>query len=213
MIRINLIPSVRRSAGAQSASQAWVVLYAVGGFATCVALFFYYMGADGEVEEQRAKNRALSEQIERSKAQAGDVTEVEAALQKSRQLEQIAQSLQSARQGPTRLLMELSHILTPGRGPSVDAEALEKLRRENPLAGYNPSWDVHRLWLTSFREESRECKLTGIGRTNEDVAEFLRRLTLSEIFDKVELQNTTSERDSNTELSTVAFEVGCKVKY
>jgi len=171
------------------------------------------MNHESEVDEQRAKNAALGDQIEMAKKQAGDVTEVEASLQKSRQLEQIARDLQGARQGPTRLLMELSRILTAGRGPTVDQEALEKLRRENPLAGYNPNWDIHRLWLTSFTEQERVCTMAGVGRTNEDVAEFLRRLNLSEIFETVELQNTTSEHDATTDLTTVAFEVGCKVRY
>ena len=87
------------------------------------------------------------------------------------------------------------------------------MRQDNPLAGFNESWDVRRLWITSFEEIERECKIVGMGRSNEDVAEFLRRLTLSEIYDDVTLQRTHASNDSETGLQMVGFNITCKVKY
>jgi type IV pilus assembly protein PilN len=87
------------------------------------------------------------------------------------------------------------------------------MREENPLAGYNESWDVRRLWLTRFEEIDRECKINGMGRSNEDVAEFLRRLTLSQIYDDVTLQRTRAASDPETGLATVGFDITCKVRY
>jgi type IV pilus assembly protein PilN len=81
------------------------------------------------------------------------------------------------------------------------------------LAGFNESWDVRRLWLTRFEEVERECKMTGLGRSNEDVAEFLRRLTLSEIYESVTLQRTRAAKDSETGLQVVGFDITCKVRY
>ena len=52
-----------------------------------------------------------------------------------------------------------------------------------------------------------------MGRSNEDVAEFLRRLTLSEIYDDVTLQRTRAATDPATNLPTVGFDITCKVRY
>lgn len=213
MIRINLLPEGRRTTASAGSVQAWGLAYLLSAFALCVVLFLVHLNAASALEEQQTKNQALRQQIDRAKTQSGNLAEVEARLAKSRQLEEVANSLQDARQGPTRLLMELSRILSVGGGPTVDPEALDKLRHDNPMAGYNPGWDVRRLWLTSFEEMEGKCSLTGVGRTNEDVAEFLRRLNLSEIFDKVELLNTKAERDKTTQLTSVVFEVGCQVRY
>jgi len=59
----------------------------------------------------------------------------------------------------------------------------------------------------------RECKISGMGRSNEDVAEFLRRLTLSEIYDNVTLQRTRAAVDPDTGLQMVGFDITCKVRY
>ena len=74
-----------------------------------------------------------------------------------------------------------------------------------------PGWDTRRLWLTRFEETDRKCKIAGTGKTNEDVAEFLRRLTISEIFDKVTLQGTGTS--TQADLPVVTFNLTCEVIY
>ena len=121
--------------------------------------------------------------------------------------------LQTARQGPARVLMELSKILSDGGGPTVSSERLDALRHENPLAGFNNGWDIRRLWLSSFTEANRKCTITGFGKTNEDVAELLRRLSLSELFDTVTLQSTASATEPLTSSQVVSFTLSCVVRY
>lgn len=213
MIRINLLPEGRRSAVTSNSVQVWGVVYLLSSFALCVVLFLLYLNSASALAEQRAKNGELQDQIDRTKAEAGDLADVEAQLARSRKLEEVADKLQSLRHGPTRLLMELSSILSVGGGPTVDSEVLAQQRRDNPLSGYNPGWDVRRLFLTEFREQAGLCQIKGIGRTNEDVAEFLRRLSLSELFDDVVLQSTVSQQDPDTQVFSVAFELTCRVRY
>lgn len=213
MIRINLLPEGRHVAMPSGSVQVWGVVYLLSSFALSVVLLLLYLNGASALSEQRAQNAELQQQIDGLKAQAGDLGEVEVRLAKSRKLEGVATQLQSARHGPTRLLMELSHILSPGRGPAVDPQELEQLRHDNPLAGYNPGWDVRRLALTEFREENGLCQITGQGRTHEDVAEFLRRLNLSELFDDVVLQSTVSKEDADNQSRSVAFELSCRVRY
>ena len=214
MIRINLLPEAKRGAVATGgSSQLWAVVYLLLCFAWGVVLFLVYLNYNSVLEEQSAKNAELQSQIERAKSQTENIGEVEAQLAKSKQLEEVVSSLQAARQGPARVLMELSKILSEGGGPSVPAEQLEALRRDNPLGAYNPGWDIRRLWIDSFVENKRKCTIGGFGKSNEDVAEFLRRLHVSEVFDKVTLQSTTSSIDQTTGLPIVRFTLTCEVKY
>ena len=217
MIRINLLPAAKKQARGASTggggATGWVVGYAATALVTCVVLAIVYFGKESELEEQRARNTALQQQITQMTAQSASIDEVRAQLQRSQELEQVVAELQRARFGPTRVLMELSRILSAGGGPSIDPQRLEELRRGNPLAGFNRSWDTRRLWLTSFEEQDRHVRIRGIGKTNEDVAEFLRRLALSDSFHEVLLQKTEAVEDRETRLSLIAFELTATVRY
>lgn len=213
MIRINLLPVAKRQVAASGGAQLWGVIYLLSAFAWGVVLFLVYLSFNGELEEQRAKNAEVEAQIEKVRKQSANIGDVEAQLARSKQLEEVVNGLQKARLGPTRLLMELSHILSSGRGPSADPDKVEQLRRSNPLAAFNPGWDIRRLWLVSFSETNQQCKISGFGKTNEDIAEFLRRLALSEVFDKVTLESTASATDADTQLPIVSFNLSCEVKY
>jgi type IV pilus assembly protein PilN len=213
MIRINLLPEAKRQVAVGGGGQVWAVIYLLSAFAWSVGLFLAYLSYNSELEEHQAKNRELQGQIDRAKAQSENIGEVEAQLAKSKQLEEVVTGLLTARQGPARVLVELSKILSEGGGPTVPQEELDALRRDNPLLVYNPGWDVRRLWVTSFAETKRVCTIKGQGKTNEDVAEFLRRLNISELFDKVTLQSTSSTAEAGTGMSIVNFEVSCEVKY
>lgn len=217
MIRINLLPGARRQAKAGAAAagstQGWIIAYLVAGALTIVVLVFVYLAKSRELADQRAVNNALQSQIRELEAQSANIDEVRAELERSRQLEAVVTELQRARYGPTAVLMELSRILSVGGGPTVDPQRLEELRRQNPLATYNTAWDPHRLWLTEFSEEDRQCRIRGAGRTNEDVAEILRRLTLSESFEQVELVKTQGADDRATRLPVIEFELTCRVIY
>lgn len=212
MIRINLLPEAKRQASAGGGAQIWGVIYVLSIFAWAVVLLLFYLSKNDTLTEQEIKNSELQAQIDRAKGQSENIGEIESALAKSRQLEEVVSKLQNARQGPARMLMELSRILSEGGGPTVNPDVLDTMRRENPLSVYNPGWDVRRLWLTSFKEGKRRCEIAGIGKTNEDVAEFLRRLSISELFDKVTLSSTGSQKDA-AGLPVVTFSLSCEVTY
>lgn len=218
MIRINLIPEAKRAARGSSStggsSGPWLAGYAIGVILWVVVLGVLYFMKDTELQAQRSQNRTLEEQIQELRSQSQSLDEIQAELEQSYALESVVEELNKARTGPTRAMMELSRILSTGGGPTVDPQALEEMRRENPLAGFNRSWDVRRLWLTSFEEEGGACEMRGRGRTNEDVAEFLRRLALSELFDQVTLQRTEAVQDSRIEgVDFIGFELTCQVTY
>ena len=220
MIRINLLPQASKAVrtatpAGPSNVQAWYIGYGASALLWVAVLAGIYLTYQGDLEEEKQQNAALTTQIEQLRTKSARLEEVRGRLQQSQRLEEVVGDLQRARTGPTRVLMELSQILSPppNGGPTIDPEQLEEMRRDNPLAGFNRSWDPRRLWINSFEEIDGNCEIVGLGRTNEDVAELLRRLALSELFTGVTLQKTESRPDSETGLELIAFELTCSVSY
>ena len=212
MIRINLLPTKKRAERVE-ARQAWLAVLLVLLLAEISGLFGLHSWLGTKFKEQEQRNAQLADQIEQSKRAVANHPDVTAKLEQLRAKEDAIAKLLSARTGPTAVLLELAHILTPGKGPTVDAARLDELRRENPLALYNPSWDPRRLWLTSFAEDKRNVKIVGVARDGEDVSEFARRLNLSNLFFDVQLLPGRRTRDSKYGLDLVNFELQAKVRY
>ena len=96
----------------------------------------------------------------------------------------------------------------------MSAATLTRLRQDDPTATpYNPAWDTRRLWVKELVEEDRQCSIRGAGRTNEDIAEFLRRLTSSNRFENVELVRTEGVTDQASGLVLINFELTAGVIY
>ncbi len=215
MIRINLLPQAKKAARTSvgsGSSQLWAGVYLGALVLWALVLGIVYFIYDGELQEQQQANRVLTQQIEQLRTKSARLDDVRAQLEQSYALERVVEELNAGRTGPTRVMVEVGKILSQGGGPSIDPAELEALRAENPLAGYTRSWDVRRLWLTAFEEQEREVRISGVGKSNEDVAELLKRLTLSELFTDVLLQRTQS-RDSREGPSFIEFELFCKVSY
>jgi type IV pilus assembly protein PilN len=206
VIRINLLPQKRRMAKAEG-SQLWAVVLVLLVAVEAVGFFIYHGHKKEELTAQRRKNAELTSQIEQAKRNVANHNQVKADLTLLREREEAIQKLQSARSGPTAILMELARIMTPGRGPSVDPDRLAQLRRDNPLTVFNPNWDSRRLWITGYAEAQRTLKLDGTARDGEDVSELARRLNLSSYFYDVKLLPATRDNDF------VKFSIETKVRY
>jgi type IV pilus assembly protein PilN len=213
VIRVNLLPQKRRvERSAQPTSQAWLVVVMLLFLAEVVGLLFFHGMKTEELNAQKRQNAELTAQIDQSKRAASNHGEVKAKLDQLRAREDAIGKLQSARTGPTAVLLELARILTPGRGPSVDPNTLAQLKRDNPLAVHTETWDARRLWLTSFLEQNRQVRLQGIARDGEDVSEVARRMQLSSYFHDVRLLPAKKERLPNG-IELVKFELEAKVRY
>jgi len=212
VIRINLLPR-KRKAERTDVQQTWLVVLMILVLVEISGLFAFHSWMNGKLKEQQNRNAQLSDQIERSKRAVANHPDVKAKLEQLRAKEEAIAKLQSARTGPTAVLLELARILTPGKGPTVDAARLDVLRRENPLALYNPSWDPRRLWLSQYTEDRRNVKIQGVARDGEDVSEFARRLNLSNLFFDVQLLPGRRAIDAKFGLELVNFELQAKVRY
>lgn len=212
MIRINLLAQRKRSQ-LKEGSQLWLGVVLGLMLLEIVALFVFHGMKSEELAEQERKNRELSSQIEQSKKNVGEHAAVKEKLAQLRAREEAITKLQTARTGPTAVLLELSRILTPNKGPTIDADRISQLRRDNPLAAFNPGWDARRLWITTYREDKRRLRVEGFARDGEDVSELARRMGLSDYFSNVRLLPAKREIDQATKLEVVRFSLEAEVKY
>ncbi len=212
MIRINLMPQKRRAERGEG-SQLWLAVVMVLMLAEIAALFVFHGFKGEELKDQNRKNAELQAQIDQSKQAVANGADVKAKLAQLRAREEAIGKLQSARTGPTAVLLELARLLTPGRGPSVDPDRLSQLRRDDPLAVFNPAWDARRLWINKFVEQSRKLHIEGFAQDGEDVSELARRMNLSNYFAEVRLLPANRTTDQTTHLEVVSFALEAKVKY
>jgi type IV pilus assembly protein PilN len=216
MIRINLLPDARHTGrgGAAADTTLWAGIYLVAAVVLIGALTLIHLGRASELDERVRANAELQSQVEGLQRQTAGMTALQAQLEESDRVRGIIEELQRRRTGPARLLLELRNILSDGRGPTIDAERLETLRRENPNAGFDPAWDVRRLSLIRFTEEQGSCAISGTARTNKDVAEFLRRISLSNLFEDVVLARTEIAQSLGPDgKPLINFELSCRVGY
>ncbi len=214
MVRINLLPDKRQAArrpGAAEPAQTWLIGVGAAFVVTIIACVFIQKLKQDELGAVLADNARISGQIDAIKKQIADHPEIKARLKELRDREEAIQKLQSARTGPTSTLLELAHLLTPGRAPTTDRDKLEQLKHDNPAAVPNPNWDPRRLWLTSYHESQRAVKIAGEARDGEDVSELERRLKLSDFFTDVKLLPGAKITETGQEL--FKFELSAKVKY
>lgn len=213
MIRINLLPQKRAARGAPEASQKWLIAVLVIVLLEVVGLFLFHEWKNDELVQQTQRNNELSAKINEIKALVANHEEVKKALVVLRQREDAIAKLQSARSGPTAILLELSRLLTQGRGPTVEPDRLAALKKDNPLAVYNPIWDSRRIWLTSYSESERTVRLEGYARDGNDVSELAQRLRLSVYFLDVTILPGKKEIDKETKLDLIKFALQMKVRY
>ncbi len=212
MIKINLL-SQRRRAEPTEGSQLWLAVVMVLFLAEVAGLFVFHGFKNEELKDQQRKNAELDTQIQQSNEAVKNHPEIKAKLERLKAREAAIENLQKARSGPTAVLLELARILTPGRGPSVSPERLSQVRRDNPLAIYNSTWDPRRLWVTSYTETQRKVRLEGLARDGEDVSELARRMNLSDYFAQVMLLPAKQEKDSKSGVELIRFALEAQVKY
>lgn len=216
MIRVNLLPQkrgVRVGAPSTKASQKWLLFVLGAVVLEIVLLFWFHETKVQELDEQTSKNKALKSSIDEITALVKNHEEIKKELGVLRAREDAIAKLMNARSGPTGVLLELAQLLTPGKGPTVDAERLAQLRKDNPMAVYNPGWDSRRLWLSNYTEEDRVVRVEGYARDGADVSEFANRLRLSSYFYDVTLLPGKKQTEVQTKLEVVSFALQLKVRY
>ena len=213
MMHINLIRARKGPRLATSdrplVAMAAIVVVAIMGL---VALT---VSTASEADRMVRANNGLKDGIEKLKGELGDYDKIKDQRQQLLKQQKTIDALKSGRTGPVYIMRELSEILTPHKGPTFDGPSYEEHLRRDPNVGFNAGWDPRRLWLESFDETQRKVRIQGAARTNEDVAEFLKRLQLSVFFAEVTPESTTQIGDNTaaTGAKRVTFHVSARVVY
>jgi type IV pilus assembly protein PilN len=217
MIRVNLLPGKREKAGRGGVTvepgQGWLGIVFAAVLVEVVVLYLFHHSMQTDLTSINAESGRLDSQIAKIKTDTKDHKDVLDQLAALRDREAAINKLQSARTGPTSALLEISRVLSVGRGPTTDRDKLEQLKHENPAAVPNPTWDPRRLWINKYTEVDRTVKIEGLARDGEDVAEFERRLALSDYFYDVKPPSATEKMDDVSHVSLKQFTIVAKVKY
>ena len=215
MIRINLIAArkvKRRDAGERHL--AFMGLSVLGAVAVMV---FVYLSGQSRLDAITRDNDGVRADIDRMKAELGDYDKIKDQRQDLLKQQKTIQALQAGRTGPLYLMREMSEILSPGKGPSFDRASYEERLRRDPNIGFNTSWDTRRVWLDTFEEAQGKVRIKGSAKTNEDVAEFLKRLQLSIFFSDVSPESTQQVSETtlggNLSVKHVTFNLTARVLY
>ena len=214
MIRINLL-RVRKSSRRRDAGERALIAMGAAVLASIAAMVWMTTSAESELQGRVRANNAIKDDIERLKTELGDYDKIKEQRQDLLKQQTTIETLKTGRTGPVFLLRELSEILTPHKGPSFDRLTYEERLKRDPNVGFNAGWDPRRVWLDSFDETQRKVKIRGSARTNEDVAEFLKRLQLSVFFADVTPESTTQVADTSASGGArhVMFTLSARVVY
>ncbi len=214
-VRVNLLAARKETKRAASGEggQAWLGIVALAIFLEVGGLGLWHSMMNNDLKKLTSENAGVQAQIDKIKKDTAEHPQIKAQLAELKDREDAIAKLQAARTGPTAVLLELSRILTPSRGPSVDHDKLEQLKRDNPTAVPNANWDPRRLWLTKYAELDRSVKMEGLARDGEDIAEFMRRLGVSDYFYDVKPLPAAEMADKDTKINLKQFAVSAKARY
>ncbi|MBN2525913.1 MAG: PilN domain-containing protein [Deltaproteobacteria bacterium] len=219
MIRINLLPikqDRRKEAGRNHLLIGVLVVFLEIAVAVVISL-----NVDDQIAEQQNKNSSLQAQINRINQTIAGHDQILAEISEHEQRQAAIEELQAARTGPVQVMLELSRILSKDGKPTIADEIYQEIIKKNPARGFDENWDFRRVWLTSFDEKDKRVTIKGQGMTHEDVAEFLRRLSLSSFFVSSELVSTnlsgpsidTRALGATSKVEVVSFTVLGDIRY
>jgi len=215
-VRVNLLAQrkeTQRRTGVDTTGQGWLALVALAVLLEVGALGLWHASMLTDLKKIQQDNAGTQAQIDQIKKDTAEHPAIKAQLAELKDREDAIAKLQAARTGPTSVLLELSRILTAGRGPTADHDKIEQLKRDDPTAVPNVNWDPRRLWLTRYSEVDRNVKMEGLARDGEDIAEFMRRLAVSDYFYDVKPLPASETNDKDTKINLKQFAVSAKARY
>ncbi len=211
MIKINLLPV--KAAKRRADGQRQMLVGAVVVTAVVLGVIFFHGATVSRIDGERAENKRLEAAIAALKKEIGDYDLIKAQREELLKQADAIKRLQANRSGPVWMMRELSDVLTLGKGPTIDKEEYERQLRTDPNAGFNPNWEPKRVWLLDYQERAQNVTLKGAAKSDEDVAEFLKRLKQSAFFSNVYWQQTQPQFDSKLNVAYVTFDITCRVNY
>jgi type IV pilus assembly protein PilN len=219
MIKINLLPI--KQDRKKEAARNQVIIGCLVVAVELLVCFLFYMNISDDIKAQKNENGSLDSQIKRIESSMAEHKKILQEIDEYVKRQEAIDALVAGRTGPVNVMLEISRILSRSGRPTIHNDRYQALIKENPIRGFDEDWDYRRVWIGSFREKDRNVTIAGQGVSHEDVAEFLRRLSLSDFFVSSELVSTslsnpsvkTSGMDLKNMDKVVSFSVIGSVKY
>jgi type IV pilus assembly protein PilN len=216
MVRINLLPT--RDAPRRQAAVVQLVVLGILAVVAIAAIIAVDTWQQGMITAQSRTNQIIDARIVRIERQIQDHDQIRQRIGEIESKQGVIDQLQAGRTGPVLVMVELSKVLSRNGSPTIDHDRYMELVRRSPGQAFDPNWDGRRLWLRDFREENRQVELSGFAMSHEDVAELLRRLSLSDYFHEVVLVETRSDSAASQQAGPFApqlvnFQVRCSLRY
>jgi type IV pilus assembly protein PilN len=145
-----------------------------------VGLTWYTLGIDRRIAKKENEIQQLDVEIAVHKAKADRVAQIQERYEIIEDKLKIVESLQSRRKEQLLLLEDLQTRIVPGK-----------------------------MWLERIHADEGYVMLSGIAFDNPTIADFMKQLESSDLFQAVDLKQTVSRRfDGNRNLKV--FELRCK---
>ncbi|MCA1794514.1 MAG: PilN domain-containing protein [Desulfotignum sp.] len=144
------------------------------------ALTWYTLGIKNAIEEKQRETDRINAQIAIYKEKADRVSEIQKRLKILEDKLQIVESLKQKRDEQLVLLEDLQVRLVP-----------------------------EQMWIETLDADERTVTVTGIAFDNPTIANFMKRLEASDLFQEIDLKQTRIKKfDEGTSLK--AFELKCQ---
>jgi type IV pilus assembly protein PilN len=168
MIRINLLPV--RVSKKKEAGKNQLVFFALAIVFALICNFWWSSSRAGEVAAREDKVKRTRTEIAQLEKIIGEVKNIKAQQAAVKDKLAVLEKLKAGRQGPVRMLDELSTILPK------------------------------RLWLKKFDEKAGVATFDGSAASIDDVSAFLSALKKSRYFAGAELKKTSAKREGKFKL-------------
>jgi type IV pilus assembly protein PilN len=189
MIRINLLPEVKRKAPrkklviAKQIPFAWIVAGLVAVVLAGAASLVFHLRQIEKLSEKQRDVVRIQEDIKKFKVQQGLVEKARQQRNSLTQKLEVINTLKQRQSGPVHLLNDLAGAIPP------------------------------KLWLSQMSETGGAMTLGGFAVDNKQIALFMENLAKDPLFGNIELVNSTSAsagRAGDT-MPTKSFTVNCRI--
>ena len=155
MIKINLLPV--RAAKKKETLRQQISVAVMSLVLVLIAIGYFHFRIVKNVAEVTTKIASTEEELQRTKAQIGEVSKFKEAKKVLEAKLGVIESLKKGKAGPVKMLDELSSV-TP-----------------------------EKLWLNSFKEQGGGINIEGTAISNEVIAQFMTDMEKSSKFKDIEL--------------------------
>ena len=217
MIRINLLPTKKKSAKAKAVA-------ADPGQNRAAAVFFFWVILGGasafglkvmldDVEAETKKIQDETAQVKKRTEEirsAIDEDQLNARKAEAEAIASAVEHVEAQKRTPTFVMNELGNVLTTGKLPDIDQEEQRQCEARDPNCKLNLSWDAKSVWIDSLNEGGGDViEIKGFARDAADLSEFTKRLRSSARFTDV----THPRYQDSNDGTFIQFELTFRVVY